>query len=127
MFEIPTLRTTHLTLRPIVLSDAEALFRVYQTEGVLRYFPDPTPPPIEKVKRFISNQKTHWEQYGYGNWGIVRDGEKEIIGWAGLQFLPETGETEVGYLLNRPYWGKGYATEAACLSIEFGFKKLPLD
>jgi len=107
MMEIPTLHTQHLILRPLIPTDALTLHGIYQVEGVLQYFPNPNPPPLEKVERFIAGQGAHWESYGYGNWGIVPKGEIDIIGWAGLQFLPETDETEVGYLLNRPFWGKG--------------------
>ena len=86
-------------------------------------FQTPTPPPLEKVQRFLAGQQAHWEKYGYGNWGILPEGEKEIVGWAGLQFLPELNETEVGFLLDRPFWGKGYATEAALASLNFGFEQ----
>jgi len=120
--KIPTLTSAHLTLRPLQMTDAEVLRRIYQVEGVLRYFPNPNPPPLEKVQKFIEGQQTHWEQYGYGNWGIAPQGEIEIVGWAGPQFLPETNETEVGYLLNHPYWGRGYATEAAWASLMFAFE-----
>ena len=127
MIEIPTINTPHLTLRPIVPADAAALYRIYQNEGVLQYFPNPTPPPLEKVQRFVAFQQAHWEKYGYGNWGVVLEGEGKIIGWAGLQYLPELDETEVGFLLDRPFWGKGYATEAARASIQFGFEHFDLD
>ena len=40
-----------------------------------------------------------------------------------MQFLPELNETEVGYLLDKPFWGKGYATEAARASLQFGFDR----
>jgi ribosomal-protein-alanine N-acetyltransferase len=103
------------------------LHRIYQTEGVLRYFPNPNPPPLEKVQRFIANQQAHWEQYGYGNWAVVPDGEPELVGWTGLQYLPELSETEVGFLLDRPHWGKGYATEAALACLRFGFERCNLD
>ncbi len=126
MTSIPTLTTPHLTLRPLEPGDAQVLYRINQVEGVLQYFPYPAPPPLEKVQRFVAGQQVHWEQHGYGNWGILPEGEKEIIGWAGLQFLPETGETEVGYLLNRPFWGRGYATEAARASLQFGFDHFDL-
>ena len=53
--------------------------------------------------------------------------EREIIGWAGLQYLPELNETEVGFLLDRPFWGKGYATDAALASLRFGFGQCNLD
>jgi ribosomal-protein-alanine N-acetyltransferase len=122
----PSVQTSHLTLRPLKDSDAGVLHRIYQSEGVLRYFPNPVPPPLEKIQRFIARQQAHWEKYGYGDWGVVPDGESEIIGWAGLQYLPELGETEVGFLLDRSFWGKGYATEAAQASLKFGFEHFSL-
>jgi ribosomal-protein-alanine N-acetyltransferase len=103
------------------------LHHIYQSEGVLRYFPNPNPPPLERIRRFITGQQAHWEKYGYGNWGILPEGEKEIVGWAGLQFLPELNETEVGFLFDRPFWGKGYATAAARASLDFGFEHFHLD
>ncbi|NJD60198.1 MAG: hypothetical protein C3F13_06505 [Anaerolineales bacterium] len=119
--EYPSMQTARLTLRPLDENDAPVLYCIYQSEGVLRYFPNPNPPPLDRVQRFIQQQEMHWEKYGYGDWGILPEGQTEIVGWAGLQYLPELDETEVGFLLDRPFWGKGYATEAAQASINFGF------
>lgn len=124
---IPSIHTPLLRLVPLESAHAEVLQRIYQTEGVLRYFPTTTPPPIERVERFIASQHEHWKKYGYGNWGILPEGENQIIGWAGLQYLPELEETEVGYLLDRPFWGKGLATETARGSIQYGFERCNLD
>jgi ribosomal-protein-alanine N-acetyltransferase len=44
----------------------------------------------------------------------------------GLQHLPELIETEVGFLLDRPYWGRGYATEATMSCLQFGFEHINL-
>ncbi len=125
--QISSLRTQHLILRRLQPTDAEVLHRIYQSEGVLRYFPNPVPPPLEKFRKFVDGQEAHWAKYGYGNWGILPDGEREIVGWAGLQYLPELGETEVGFLLDCPFWGKGYATQAALTSLQFGFEHFALD
>ena len=123
----PTIRTERLVLQPLEESDAGALFNIYQTEGVLRYFPNPNPPRMETVERFICGQLAHWEEHGYGDWGILLPGEDSLIGWAGLQYLHELDETEVGFLLDRPYWGRGLATEAALASLRFGFEHFSLD
>lgn len=125
--EIPAVITAHLILHRLQPKEAEVLYRIYQSEGVLQYFPITVPPPLEKVQRFICGQEEHWEKYGYGNWGVLPVGGQEIVGWAGLQYLPELDETEVGFLLDRPWWGKGYATEAAQASIKFGFENFSLD
>jgi ribosomal-protein-alanine N-acetyltransferase len=124
---IPTVRTSRLTLRPLLSTDAEVLYDINQVEGVLQYFPNPKPPPLDSVKRFITRQEIHWSDYNYGNWGVLPQGEQQIIGWAGLQYLPETNEVEVGFLLNRSYWGHGFATESALASLEFGFQQLNID
>jgi len=121
-----TIQTNRLTLRPLQPKDAYPLHRIYQSEGVLRYFPNQVPPALERVERFVINQLTHWEQHGYGNWGVQLDDQGDIIGWVGLQFVPELIQTEVGFLLDRPYWGKGYATEAALASLRFGFESVGL-
>jgi ribosomal-protein-alanine N-acetyltransferase len=125
--KFPSLQTSRLILRPLQPGDAKTLYRIYQSEGVLRYFPNPIPPSLEKVQRLITAQQTHWEKHGYGNWGVLPIGVEEIIGWAGLQYLPELDETEVGFLLDRPHWGRGYATEAALASLQFGFEHFNLD
>ncbi|RPJ52088.1 MAG: N-acetyltransferase [Chloroflexi bacterium] len=125
--KITILRTTRLALRPLQIGDVEALHRIYQYDGVLRYFPNPIPPPLEKVERFIASQQGHWEKFGYGNWGILPEGEQVIVGWAGLQFIPELNETEVGFLFEPRCWGKGYATEVARASLQFGFERANLD
>lgn len=123
----PIIQTPRLVLRPLEPGDAPVLYRIHQSDGVLQYFPSTTPPPLEKVERFIAGQQAHWDKYGYGNWGVLPDGAAEIAGWAGLQYLPELGETEVGFLFDRPFWGKGYATEAALAALRFGFEHFELD
>jgi len=124
---ISVVQTLRLTLRHLTASDAEELYRIYQTENILQYFPPSPPPTLDKIQRFILRQQEHWDKYGYGNWGITLKGESQIIGWVGLTFIPELNETEVGYLLDKPYWGKGFATEAARASIQFGFESHGLD
>ena len=125
--QFPSIQSFRLKLQPQQNEDAEVLYQIYHSEGVLRYFPNPNPPALEKVKQFITGQHRHWEKHGYGNWGILLHGESEIIGWAGLQYLPELDETEVGFLLDCPWWGKGYATETALASLQFGFEHVRLD
>ena len=57
----------------------------------------------------------HWKETG------------DIIGVAGLQPLEKTGEIEVGYSIDKPFWGKGIATESARAWLEYGFGTQGLD
>ena len=48
----------------------------------------------------------------------------ELIGWNGLQYLAETDEIEIGYLLAKPHWGQGLASEGARVGMDYGFDGL---
>ncbi len=113
-----------MILRPFAEEDAHTLYHVLGEEGILRYFPNPDPPPLERVERLVAKQLRHWEEHELGWWAVEPLEKPKLIGWAGLQFLAETGETEVGYLLSRAYWGQGLATEAARASLRYGFERL---
>ena len=119
---IPTLRTPHLILRPWTAEDGDAWFNILQEEGLLRYFPNQTPPLRERADRYISHHLAHWEKRGYGHWAVIPQDDGQVAGWCGLEDLPELGETEVAYLLSTRAWGRGYATEAARAAVEFGFR-----
>lgn len=124
---IPTLTTTRLVLRPFTAGDAEPLHRLLGGKDVLRYFPNPDPPPPDRVQKLIVQQLAHWGEHGYGWWAVEQRAKQGLMGWAGLQFLPETQETEVAYLLGNAFWGLGFATEAARASLDYGFGEHKLE
>lgn len=123
----PILKTSRLILRPFSLEDAEPLYEILSVPGVLRYYPSSDPPDLERVQRLIQRQIDHWQEFGYGWWAVELVPNHELIGWSGLQYLPETDEIEIGYLLGKPFWGKGLATESAYAGMEFGIKNLGID
>jgi RimJ/RimL family protein N-acetyltransferase len=50
----------------------------------------------------------------------------EFLGWCGLKYRSELNEIDLGYRFKKDGWGKGYATEAAYASIQYGFEKIGL-
>lgn len=124
--EIPTIETKRLVLRPFRLQDAATLHKILVVPGVLNYYPNSDPPDLDRVQILIQKQLDHWGNYDYGWWAVEPDGKDELIGWSGLQYLPETDEIEIGYLLSKPYWGMGLATESAIAGLDYGFKTLKI-
>jgi ribosomal-protein-alanine N-acetyltransferase len=124
--QIPTLTTLRLILRPFTSDDAIPLHRIMNEPNIMQYFPNTDPPDMERVQTIVENQLNHWDEHHLGWWAVAPQGGSELIGWNGLQYLPETDEVEVGYLLSRQFWGRGYATEGAKTSLEFGFDQLGL-
>ncbi len=121
-----TLTTERLHLRPFTMDDREALFTITQEPDIFQYFPTKAAWEMEKVERNITHQINHWHTYGYGQMAVTLLEAGQLMGWCGLEFLPDTNETEVGYLLSNVFWGKGFATEAARASVEFGKNEIGL-
>ena len=121
---IPTITTSRLILRAFTQEDTAPLHHLLSDKDVLRYFPKTDPPSRDQVLKLILGQLEHWKKHGYGWWAVERHSQKGLIGWSGLQFLPETEEVEVGYLLGKAFWGKGFATEAAKACLRFGFETI---
>jgi len=122
----PILRTERLLLREFTMNDREVLHAIAQEPDIFQYFPTRTAWEMEKVERAIRHQIEHWETFHYGLWAVTLPETSELMGWCGLEFLPDTNETEVGYLLSGVHWGKGYATEAAQASVQFGRNEIGL-
>ena len=122
--KIPTLETAHTRLRPFRLDDVDALFQITNQKDTFRYFPNPAPWSYEKTEKFIRDQLAHWEQHDFGWWGVEPLGNSELIGWNGLQFLPDTNEVEVGYLISGKFRGRGWTTEGTIASLKFGFETI---
>jgi RimJ/RimL family protein N-acetyltransferase len=71
------------------------------------------------------------DQYGFGLWAVEVFGVADFIGFTGLS-VPRfeahfTPCVEVGWRLARDYWGFGYASDAARLVIDYGFRQLGLE
>jgi RimJ/RimL family protein N-acetyltransferase len=115
---IPVLRTERLTLRAPRLGDAKAIallandLRVSANTARV-----PHPYGVDDAERFIT-------AVGAGEagqcWAITLDGAP--IGLCGLD--PREDEPDLGYWLGVPYWGRGFATEAARAVIDHAFGEL---
>lgn len=71
------------------------------------------------------------DESGHCPWAVEEQSTGAFIGFVGIHAvpaqLPFAPATEVGWRLARPYWGRGYATEAATAAVRFGFGTLDMD
>ncbi len=80
----------------------------------------------EEAKHWLNGFKHHWEKKNFGVWAVEKQSTNEFLGYCGLRVFPEFQEVEVLYSILQHQWGKGFATEAATASVEFGFHELQL-
>jgi len=109
--------TERLTLRPLLPDDADAYLAIRHHPEVAKW----VPLPFEGV---IGRFAASWEGRRYAPWGVFLGGR--LIGHGGLNYVPEFGETEVLWALHPDAWGRGYATEVARASLDYGFGTLGL-
>ncbi|SFI87296.1 GNAT family N-acetyltransferase [Planctomicrobium piriforme] len=121
--------TERLVLRELAPGDAVELFRIYSDPEVMRFM-GAGPVSVEQERAGIeSHIQNSYARHGYGLWGVVERESGTLIGRCGLLSceLHARAETEISYLLDRPYWRQGYASEAcrAIMSMAFDELRLP--
>ena len=103
-------RTERLLLRPCWPEDAHELYGAITDERVVRNLARvPWPYTEAEAQRFAALQ--HSDTYPTLLLMRRTDGAPRLIGVCGL--AETDGATELGYWISRPYWGLGYASEAA--------------
>ncbi len=124
------LETERLVLREFVEADAEAFHVLGSHPEIIRYTHDPGG-GLKSVEHAREILRTHpladYKKHGYGRWACVHRESGELIGFAGLKFLEDLQEVDIGYRLRPEYWGLGLATEACRPIIDYGFEQRSLD
>lgn len=114
--------TERLFIRPVQLTDAEALFS-FRSDPDCAEFMSSIPLNMDEMRERIQktaneiNQPGTWFQYII----FEKDGSS-VVGDIGLHFLAadtQNKQVELGYILHKKYWGKGYATEALIPIIDY--------
>ena len=127
MTEHPTLYTEHLILRPHSLWDADDLQRLIDDKDIASTTTNiPHPYTLEDAIEFLSKREENYEKTGSPQFAVTHiDGY--FIGGVGLNVNQEHENGEIGYWIGKPYWGKGYCTEAARAVVKYGFEAMGLN
>jgi len=121
------IRTIRLLLRPYRLSDADDLKRLAGDYDVARgTLLMPHPYEEGMAEEFIRRQEKAISEGEAFNFGIFSHGTEEFVGGIGIRVFKHHNTAELGYWIGKPYWGKGYATEAVAAVVEFGLADLGL-
>ncbi len=120
------LETERLVLREITLADKEALFKLHSDPLVQKYTGEAVVKSMEEITKAIKTRIIDYKNYGFGRWAAILKSGQQFVGWAGLAYLPEFDEIDLGYRFLPEYWGLGLATEASQAILKYGFNKLHL-
>ena len=122
----PSFSTERLILRPRGLQDLEASIRINSDPEVMKFLGAVWPP--EKQRQHLAEQIQSDQGAGLGHWAIIeKSGDDELVGWVMLARPAGHAEPELGYRLKQSAWGRGLATEAASVVLQYGWEELHLE
>ncbi len=119
---MPTLKTERLLLRPFRAEDAPAVHTHCGSWNVARMLTRvPHPYTYEMAESWIVSHEADWNSGDEITFCIDLDGI--AVGAISLR-RKEPGIYMLGYWLGEPWWGQGFATEAASRTVRFAFEDL---
>ena len=118
--------TERLELRPWTRDDLPRLRALTSDPLVVRYIGDGATWAEERLTAFVAKQRRQLRAHGFCLWAVVLREQDWVIGYGGAQPLAETGDVEIGWCLERAYWGRGLATELGSRTLEYLFHEVGL-
>jgi [ribosomal protein S5]-alanine N-acetyltransferase len=123
---MPTFLTERLVLRPFEVGDALTVETLVGDAEVARTSLIPHPYPHGAALEWIQGGYLATEEGRGYPLAMHKRQDNQLVGCMSLLVSPEHQRGTLAYWVGRPYWGQGYATEAARRMVEFGFSELRL-
>lgn len=117
------MESERILLRPISLNDAEDMYEYTSDEETTRFIYEQHK-DLDQTKNLIAN---YFVKEPIGKYAIVLKESNKMIGAIEFRVHEWNKSGELGFTLNRHFWGKGYMTEAGKLILGLAFNVLGLE
>ena len=116
---VPELRTERLVMRGFCEEDLDAWAQLSADAEVTRWLGDPDGLSREEAWRRMAYFLGHWELRGFGQWALIEAQTGRLVGRTGLLRPENWPGLEVGWMVRREHWGRGFAPEAGQASLDW--------
>lgn len=126
--ESSSLETERLRLRPLEEADIPEIVGLAGdrdiAEGALTI---PHPYSESDAREFFEKARERWSSGEGVTFAIVLRESGELLGCCGIDLIESHRSGEVGYWIGKPYWNRGYASEALRRLIGWAFSTVGLE
>ena len=125
--------TTHLIGEKIILrnfkkTDIENFFKIHSDEMIVKYYGIPKFKNLNFAKLEIIRFNEEFKSKKAIRWVITTKNDDNYIGHIGLLNVSNRHKrAEIGIILNKKFWNKGFATYSNNLVINYAFTKTQLN
>ena len=128
LFDMPIIDTENFIMRPVELNDAKDMFEYGSDIEVVATLPWGPYSNLEEVRSSIENLFLNRPDKGIPvAYAIIWKENNKMIGTCDFHTFSNFNKSgEIGYVLNKKYWGRGIITKAVMSLIEVGFEYLDL-
>lgn len=122
----PVLETPRLLLREMTPADLDFIAALLGDEEVMRFYPQEY--TRADAEAWVRRQVDRYARDGHGLWLVLAKETGQPVGQVGpvKVLLDGVDDVEVGWLIHRPFWRRGYASEAALAVRDHAFTALGL-
>ena len=121
------IKTARLLLRPLEQTDIPAIVRLAGAREIASMTANiPHPYTEQDARDFLARASEEFRSGRSLSFAVCISAARELCGGVGLNITPAHQRAELGYWIGAPFWGNGFATEAARAVVVFGFQTLAL-
>ncbi|MDF2906014.1 MAG: GCN5-related N-acetyltransferase [Herbinix sp.] len=121
--------TEQLALRELTMNDFQAWHQILSDQETMQYYPRTF--DLKKTRSWIAWNLDNYSRYGFGLWAIILKETNQFIGDCGITMQNIHGDgnlfPEVGYHIDKRFWCKGYASQAAKACLRYAFENKDFD
>jgi RimJ/RimL family protein N-acetyltransferase len=121
---VPTITTDRLRLRGWRDDDLDAMAAINLDVEVAKWLGgvNSRAQTLARMEAWVA----HWQEHGFGQWAIEELEAGRLVGRVGFthhdDWTVSGHDAEIGWVLAREAWGRGYATEAARAALDWALQ-----
>jgi RimJ/RimL family protein N-acetyltransferase len=123
------IETDQLALRELTRNDFQAWYQILSDQETMQYYPKAF--DKEKTRSWIEWNLDNYSKYGFGLWAVILKETNQFIGDCGITMQNIHGDgnlfPEIGYHIDKRFWSRGYATQAAIACLMYAFENTDFD